>query len=81
MYEYTKHVARCEILTTVLLRIQVFWDVTLSLNNGRQSNKFHLNPQHISSYHKFTATVLHNDDFRILDNTANQNGLFSIPSN
>lgn len=80
MYEYTKNVARCEILTAVLLRIQVFWDATLSLAKGRNSNKFHLNPQHISSYHKFTATVLHND-FRILDNTANQNELFSIPSN
>jgi hypothetical protein len=29
MYEYTKRVARCEVLTAVLLRIQVFWDVTL----------------------------------------------------
>jgi hypothetical protein len=40
----------------------------VSLDKGRQSNTFHLNPQQIS-YHKFTVTVIHNNDFRILDNT------------
>jgi hypothetical protein len=29
MYEYTKRVVRCEVLTAALLRIQVFWDVML----------------------------------------------------
>jgi len=45
----------------------------VSLDKGRQSNTFHLNPQQTFSYQKFTVTVLRNNDFRILDNTANQN--------
>jgi hypothetical protein len=68
-------------LTAVWLRIEVFWDVTLCLWIRVDRATFHLNPQQISSYHKFTVTVLHNNDFRILDNTATQNGLFSLLSN
>lgn len=52
----------------------------VSLDKGRESNTFYLHPQQISSYHKFTITALHNNDFRILDNTAYQTGLFSLLS-
>lgn len=41
----------------------------VSMDKRRQSNTFHLNPQQISSYHKFTVTVFHNNDFCILDNS------------